>query len=248
MIKLGEGKTATVYTDGTFAYKKYHEHYDIKNINYEVHVQNEIYNKTKLPVTSYEIVDHMIKMTLYEGPTLADRILKEGYQEGLNDFMNLQKDIYQYHDLDLHDVYTIFDKQIRNTQIDDLLKEKALKSLSSIERKFVLCHFDFHPLNIIYSNQSYAIIDWTNAKLGNPSMDIASTYIIFRQYAVELAEPYLLNITRMTGISIDDVLTAIPVMAFIKIRENEEKEQEHLLKQFVLGKDDVFHINNQKGH
>jgi hypothetical protein len=78
-------------------------------------------------------------------------------------------------------------------------------------------------------------------------MDIASTYIIFRQYAFELAEPYLLNITHMTNISIEEVLKAIPVMAFIKLRENEEKEQEHLLKQFVLGKDDVFHVNIKKG-
>lgn len=89
MKKIGEGKTATVYSDGMFAYKKYHEHYDIRNITYEVNIQNEIYDKTNLNVCHYEIENQMIKMTLVEGVEFADRIRIEKYKNWLEDFTDL---------------------------------------------------------------------------------------------------------------------------------------------------------------
>lgn len=67
MKKIGEGKTAEVFTDGLYAYKKYHKDYDIRNIDYEVRVQNEIYDNTNLNVCKYEIENQMIKMTLING-------------------------------------------------------------------------------------------------------------------------------------------------------------------------------------
>jgi tRNA A-37 threonylcarbamoyl transferase component Bud32 len=239
MKKIGEGKTAVVFTDGLFAYKKYHTHYDIRNIEYEVRVQNEIYDKTDLLVCHYEIDNQMIKMTLIEGVELADRIRIEKYKNWLEDFTDLQCKTYLYEKLDLLDAYEVFHKQILSSKLTQSLKTKALESLGKIKKTYHLCHLDFHPLNIIYSNNDYYIIDWTNAKLANPVMDIASTYIIFRQYLKRQANRYLKMMIKKTGYSKEEIINAIPLMAFIKLRENEELEQEEVLKELITGIDIV---------
>lgn len=240
MIKLGEGLTAEVFSDGKFAYKCYRNNYDIRNIKYEVNVQNEIFNNTDLNVANYEIQDHTIKMTLFEGVTLADRIRKEKYKGWLDDFVDLQIQTYGYENLKLLDSYSIFTEQIRQSKLEGNLKNKALESISAIEKTYFLCHFDFHPLNIIYSNQKYYIIDWTNAKLGNPVMDIASTYIIFRQYIKRQSNKYLKIMMKKTKYLRSDIMKAIPVMAFIKLRENHKTENEKLLIDLIMGNDLIF--------
>ena len=83
------------------------------------------------------------------------------------------------------------------------------------------------------------IIDWTNAKLGNPVMDIASTYIIFRLYADDFSKPYL-DAMISKGFALDKIIKAIPVMAFIRLRETKEEHLVNQLRSFVLGLDDIF--------
>ena len=87
MKKLGEGISAQVYTDGVYAYKIYHKGYSLDNMKFETQVQNEIYNHTDLNVAKYEIINDQIRMTLFEGKTLAERIIKENYLEGFNEFI-----------------------------------------------------------------------------------------------------------------------------------------------------------------
>ncbi|MDC7242891.1 MAG: hypothetical protein PQJ44_02800, partial [Sphaerochaetaceae bacterium] len=90
MRKLGEGFSAVVYTDGQYAYKKYKEHYDIRNMEFETRVQNEVYEKTDLDVAQYKIVDNRIRMTLFTGKNLADLLLQDKYLDGFQDFIDLQ--------------------------------------------------------------------------------------------------------------------------------------------------------------
>lgn len=43
----------------------------------------------------------------------------------------------------------------------------------------------------MYAHSEYYIIDWINAKLGNPVLDIARTYVVLKQYAQRQANKYL---------------------------------------------------------
>lgn len=239
MDKLGEGISAIVYTDGQFAYKKYKEGYSIDNMRFEVAVQNEIYHHTKLHVAEYKIVDDMIQMTLLKGKNLADRIINDNYQQGFLDFINLQVEYVLYKNLNLADSYETFAYQIKTSKLDETLKKHALQSIDDIEKTYHLCHFDFHPENIMYHEDIPYIIDWTNAKLGNPVMDIASTYIIFRLYADDFSKPYL-DAMISKGFALDKIIKAIPVMAFIRLRETKEEHLVNQLRLFVLGLDDIF--------
>lgn len=240
MIKLGEGISAVVYSDGKYAYKKYHKHYNIDNMRFEVYVQNEIYEHTHLNVAKYEIVDDQIKMTLFEGKNLADRITQDNYIQGFKDFIDLQLKVFEYTNLKLADAYETFSYQIKETNMDEKLKQQALDSINKIEKTYHLCHFDYHPENIMYHNDTPYIIDWTNAKMGNPVMDIASTYVIFRLYAEQFADIYL-DAMLEKGFKLSKIQEAIPVMAFIRLRETNDEKLKQSLTDFVNGKDKIYH-------
>jgi len=243
MKKIGEGISAQVYSDGVYAYKKYHKGYSLDNMVYETRIQNEIYHHTHLNVAKYDIVDDQIRMTLFEGKSLAERIIKEHYTEGLKQFIDLQLQFFEYDNLNLADSYQTFSAQIKESKINGNLKEKALNSISKIEKVYRLCHFDYHPENLMYHHNVPYVIDWTNAKLGNPVMDIASTYIIFRLYADEYAHIYL-NAMIENGYKISKIKDALPVMAFIRYRETQDLALRTLLEKFITGTDLIF--NYQK--
>jgi len=232
---IGQGKTANVYLDHGYAYKEYAENHPIDWIKYEVQIQNEVADKTKLPVIKYSFTDnpHIIKMPYINGGELTNRMRKDKYKYGVEDLVNLQIETYNYDKLDLPLAFVEYESIIKKSTLHDDIKQKALKSLSMIERKEVLCHFDFHFSNIMYDGNKYYIIDWNNAKLGNPVMDIARTYIILRQYAFRLAGKYLKIITKKMKLNPEIVKQAIPLMAALRLLEKDGKTFNESLIQMI---------------
>lgn len=62
--------------------------------------------------------------------------------------------------------------------ISDRQKERVISYLNQLPDGDSLCHFDFHPGNIMIQDQEPIVIDWMTACVGNPCADIARTYII----------------------------------------------------------------------
>jgi uncharacterized protein (TIGR02172 family) len=60
------------------------------------------------------------------------------------------------------------------------LRAKALAALETMPTGSQLCHGDFHPDNILLTEQGAMIIDWMDASLGNSLADVARTTIIFQ--------------------------------------------------------------------
>ena len=48
----------------------------------------------------------------------------------------------------------------------------------------VVCHGDFHPLNVMVDGERASVIDWTDAGLGPREADVARTALIFHIAAV----------------------------------------------------------------
>ncbi|WP_108513816.1 phosphotransferase [Bradyrhizobium algeriense] len=61
-------------------------------------------------------------------------------------------------------------------------------------REAAICHGDFHPLNILADkNQPTGVIDWANAVIAEPAMDVGSA--ISNMSAVPLPLPWALRVT-----------------------------------------------------
>ncbi len=48
----------------------------------------------------------------------------------------------------------------------------------------VVCHGDFHPLNVVVDGGRASVIDWTDAGLGPREADVARTILIFHIAAI----------------------------------------------------------------
>lgn len=55
----------------------------------------------------------------------------------------------------------------------------AEKSLAALPDGEVLCHGDFHPTNILFSDHGPVIIDWSSATRGHRYADVARTSVMF---------------------------------------------------------------------
>lgn len=69
------------------------------------------------------------------------------------------------------------------------LKQEILKFLQGLPDNYMLCHGDFHPENILMSNQGPIVIDWNDAVKGRPEADIARTLIL-----IGYSQPANLNV------------------------------------------------------
>lgn len=73
-----------------------------------------------------------------------------------------------------------------NSEIDSISdlnaneKDKLKQYLHHLPDGNTLCHFDFHPGNIIIRDKEAFIIDWMTACIGDPNADVARTYLLFR--------------------------------------------------------------------
>lgn len=233
---IGQGKIAKVLSDGQFAYKVFPAWYPTECIEKEVKVYNEIRKHTSLHIAECELLmeDHAIKMTLFKGDTIAHKMRKEKFPLGIETLIQCQRQIFQYQGLDLEDAFLSFESQIGSSSLEYNIKAKALESLHSIEKRERLCHFDIHFENIMMCEADIMIIDWVNAKLGNPVMDIARTYIILLQYVKRKANLYLKEICKVLNYNTNDVMKAVPLMAALRLLENDANSFHETLKQLIL--------------
>jgi hypothetical protein len=58
------------------------------------------------------------------------------------------------------------------------LKQDALRILDRLPDGTALCHFDFHPQQVLRSAQGWVIIDWITGVQGHPAADVARTVIL----------------------------------------------------------------------
>jgi len=54
-------------------------------------------------------------------------------------------------------------------------RRTALRELNRLPTGGFLCHGDFHPDNVIWSERGPVVIDWLDANRGDPAADVART-------------------------------------------------------------------------
>jgi uncharacterized protein (TIGR02172 family) len=67
---------------------------------------------------------------------------------------------------------------IRAPHLSDNLRERVLNLLATLTDGESVCHGDFHPGNVLITDQGAVVIDWMTASSGNPWADVARTSMI----------------------------------------------------------------------
>jgi hypothetical protein len=104
---------------------------------------------------------------------------------------------------------------INSAVITEPEKAIVLEILGTLPEGKALCHYDFHPGNVILSPNGPVIIDWLNALVGHQLADVtrtfmminssalppnAPTWLIARQYRELFGKEYLSEYFKLSGI------------------------------------------------
>jgi hypothetical protein len=114
--------------------------------------------------------------------------------------------------------------------LDSPCKQGLLNGIVRMPDGDRLCHGDFHPLNILGSTLDPVIIDWLDARRGDPAADVCRSYLLLRLHATEIAAAYLDAYCSLGYIDRDTVLRWLPYVAAAKLAENVPAERDRLLE------------------
>jgi hypothetical protein len=114
--------------------------------------------------------------------------------------------------------------------LDERRKLDFLDGLSNMPDGDRLCHGDFHPMNILGETSQPVIIDWADARRGDPAADVCRSYLLMKLHTAEIATPYLDAYCGAAGMAQQVVLSWLPYVAAAKLAEDVPSELDGLLK------------------
>ncbi|KUP09548.1 hypothetical protein Q73_02730 [Bacillus coahuilensis m2-6] len=182
--KIGEGNTAEVYLwVNDTVLKLFHEGTPLKEIEKEL-ITSKMINETGLPTPKVFGVEEYFGRTgiIYqyiEGPSLF--VANYSPMDMLDLLLKLQDSI---HKIAAHHFPSLKDRLMQKIMAVFSLtleeKQKWIEVIQQLPNGNTLCHGDFHPLNVMVTENGPVLIDWADATCGHPYGDIARTYILVR--------------------------------------------------------------------
>ncbi|MES5955188.1 aminoglycoside phosphotransferase family protein [Bacillus fungorum] len=239
---IAKGNTAEIYLYETNVVKLFKEYLpDTESMN-EANKQKYAYS-CGLPVPNvFEVTKiqnrQAIIMEYVKGDSIGDLLLNNlnEAEHYINICVNEQKKIHSIC-VNIDEIESMrgrLERQIKSVhKWDEKQKENILNKLYSIKFEPRLCHGDFHPFNLIMSNNNVKIIDWIDASSGDIRADVFRTYLLYSQSSVELAEMYLHIYCRNTGLSRDEIFQWASIIIAARISENVTATNIEYLNDFV---------------
>lgn len=179
MTLIATGNTAEVFDmeDGTVC-KLFKQGYDKSSIQLEI-INTQIINKTALNTAKFfkqiEIEDRTgIIYSKVDGKSLLQEAetcqTPEQMTSLLQDLTNLQKQLHT-------------NNTTEGISYKDYLSFFNCKNIENLPEGNTICHGDFHPGNIIRTEENkLVLIDFMNLCRGPKEYDIARTYVLLTEY------------------------------------------------------------------
>lgn len=115
------------------------------------------------------------------GPSMVDLLATKPWRSGslARRMAELHAQIHAEDGRTLDSLRAQIGSIIEHTEaLPEQLKRRVLQHLDRLPDGTALCHFDFHPAQIILSPQRAIIIDWMAALKGDPAADVARTRVL----------------------------------------------------------------------
>ncbi len=240
MELIAKRKNKEIFVENNTVIKLYNEGHSQSDILNEALNQSRVeeYSNINVPkLIEVKKIDNRwaIVSEKVEGYTISELLKNnpEAEDEYLNLFVDIQLIILSNEVPLLNRIKEKFTRKLENaTNIDENTKYELLQRLQGMKNHNKLCHGDFHPSNVIVTeDQSIYVIDWAHVTQGNASADAARTYLLFSIDKKEsLAEKYINLFAEKSGIPKDHIQRWIPIVAATQMTKNIPEEQEFLSK------------------
>lgn len=236
MKVIFERPDKTIYRDGDFTVKVFNENYSKAN------VLNEALNQARVEETGLKVPKlHEVKkidgkwaiVTDYiEGKTLEE-LMKENPEkmdEYIERLVNIQTDVLSHQVTHLNKLRDKMHAKISSADINATIRYELHTRLDATPKHNKVCHGDFHPSNIIITENDEAyIIDWAHVTRGNGAADAARVYLLFTlEGKNDAAQKYLELFCKKTDTAKQYVQKWMPIVAASQLTKGVKGEEELL--------------------
>jgi aminoglycoside phosphotransferase (APT) family kinase protein len=166
-------------------------------------------------------------------PTFAEPMLRnpDDIPRYLDSMVRLQMRIHALAAVHFAGLKVTLAARIAATRLPDARRKQALlDGIADMPDGDRLCHGDFHPLNILGEPSQPVIIDWLDARRGDPAADVCRSYLLLKLHAGAIAVPYLDMYCQASGLAPQNVLGWLPFVAAAKLAEEVPGERDALLE------------------
>lgn len=202
---LARGRTAEVYAwkDGQVL-KLFLKDWPVDSVEHEAQVTGAVH-KAGLPVTAVEGIVEVegrlgIVLERVDGPSMLQVLTSRPWRIGklARTLAELHAAIHSCEMPELPSLREELGRGIREVELPEETKEAVLSHLKQLPDGKTICHFDFHPDNILMSSHGPVVIDWANPRRGDPMADVAATSLLFRLAPLPqfMAGQWLINLLR----------------------------------------------------
>ncbi|MDF2821349.1 MAG: putative aminoglycoside phosphotransferase (protein kinase related), diverged [Clostridiales bacterium] len=198
-LMIGQGNTAEIYQYGTNKilklYRKGLPEAFCKN---EFEITKNIYDLLGLCPNAFDVIEVDGRVgAIYEkidGQTMLKSMLSRVWS-----IRKQSKLLAHYHESIQKpiefEIPTVKDKlkyDIESVnELSEVEKKKLFHYIDNLPDGNILCHFDFHPDNILMSKERVVIIDWMTACKGNALADVARTSIMLKYGSIQIKSAFV---------------------------------------------------------
>ena len=238
---IAKGGQADIYKNNGMAVKLFRKDISKYDVEYEMNLQ-KMACQMGLPVPKiYDMVEidgkYGIVMDYIEGIPVG-KIMLENKKDALKYLIKsieIQIDLNKIIAANFPPMVEKLEQKINKAYIlnEDLI-QNILEDLEKITFQRLLCHGDFHVLNLLETTDGIKIIDWVDSSAGNPEFDVCRTYILYSETSEEIAGLYIDNYCKITKTPKNEILNNAPIIAAARLGENLDDENKiRTLKLFI---------------
>jgi len=185
------GRTADVYAwDDDHVLKLFHDWFPLEDIEYEARIARAVHaSGLPVPLAGDIIRVNQRHSLLYErldGPSMLQMLTRRPWRvfhyarrsSILHAQMHTQHPTPAFRENVPAQREKLRRKIQQATVLPHALRSALLTALQAMPGGERICHGDFHPGNVLLTDQGEIVIDWIDATCGNPLADVARTTII----------------------------------------------------------------------
>lgn len=183
---IARGRTAELFDlPENQVLKLFYDWVSPQAVRQEFEISQLIY-KAPLPVPqAFDLIQHENRYgIIYEkisGSTMLKSLADKPWQ--VVKHSRILADLHSHmHEITLAGFPSFRDRWFENIEhvsnLSENIKQKLIDQVNQLPNTNQLCHFDFHPDQVIYTTNGPVILDWMTAYAGHPAADVARTQIL----------------------------------------------------------------------
>jgi Ser/Thr protein kinase RdoA (MazF antagonist) len=183
-----------------------------------------------------------------DGPALLDVLLASGpaaVQQLAEEFAALQREINGTALSGLPDLVPRLQGEIDVSVADGALRSELLALLVALDDGGRgVCHYDFHPLNVLVGRRGWVVIDWLTVASGPPAADLARTLVLWGRHSTGPEASFMRTVRSVgraaRGLSEEALDAWVRVVAAARLGEGFDGAQAAWLLAVARGSERLF--------